>query len=1085
MKILNLRFKNLNSLVGEWSIDFTTHEYVSDGIFAITGPTGAGKSTILDAICLALYGRTPRLKSISKSSNEIMSRQTGECFAEVSFATQSGQFRAHWSQHRARKKANGKLAESKHEISDALSSRILESKKRNVAAAIEEKTGMDFDRFTRSMLLAQGGFAAFLQAAPDDRAPILEQITGTEIYSKISQHIHERKQNEQGKLEVLRAETGGIVILSDEDETTLKQKLIEQQKTEKNLWTKNERLKNSINRLNDIAALKSELLAINQETEALKNGLKAFAPDREILLKALKATELESEHATLSSKREEQKNELQLSTNLKIQLPDRERALGAKETAFIKAEEALLKVKSEQKNELELIKRVRELDLHILKQQSDLQSAYRDYRKLGAQLSEKKGQQQKHVIEQESATIKLAQIDDYLLVNADDATLITNLTGINEQLKSLKSINENISTTNNRVAELKKQTNSDNTRHKQQQTLSLKLKSKHDTTQKLVTQTHTSMAELLGNRHLREYRAKHDALLREMAYLKKIASLEDERLKLEDHKPCPLCGSLHHPFAQGNSPKIDETEKKTNQLSSLIHKAEELESKLQKYESEEKKSGFALAEAEKQLVQIEHKKDESQTNLQRFENELRAASEKQAELKKDLISELTPFGITKIPDDDLNTIATGLGIRLKGWQDAQTRKTKIENQNLELAAEIKNLETIMHTLNDSLEEKQKIQSENKSEFDKLTTERKRLYGRKNPDTEETRLAGQIVATEKSKDVEREKRDQTRQQLNGLKTRITTLNENIAKRRPELDKLEPSFIASCKKAGVEDEAAFISFRLSPEKRENLNRQARVLDDKQTELKTRKNDRETKLSQKVDKKSSENPLEELQKEYIEGQELLKNLGEEIGANKQKLINNTNAKNKHQEQQLLIKKQKKEYSRWDSLHLLIGSADGKKYRNFAQGLTFALMVSHANQQLEKMTDRYLLLRDQKQPLELNVIDNYQASEIRSTKNLSGGESFIVSLSLALGLSKMASQNVRVDSLFLDEGFGTLDEDALETALETLAGLQQDGKLIGVISHVSALKDRISTRISIQPLSGGKSTISGPGCKRQTENN
>ena len=83
------------------------------------------------------------------------------------------------------------------------------------------------------------------------------------------------------------------------------------------------------------------------------------------------------------------------------------------------------------------------------------------------------------------------------------------------------------------------------------------------------------------------------------------------------------------------------------------------------------------------------------------------------------------------------------------------------------------------------------------------------------------------------------------------------------------------------------------------------------------------------------------------------------------------------------------------------------------------------------------------------------------------------------------MASQNVRVDSLFLDEGFGTLDEDALETALETLAGLQQDGKLIGVISHVSALKDRISTRISIQPLAGGKSIISGPGCKRQTENN
>jgi exonuclease SbcC len=142
--------------------------------------------------------------------------------------------------------------------------------------------------------------------------------------------------------------------------------------------------------------------------------------------------------------------------------------------------------------------------------------------------------------------------------------------------------------------------------------------------------------------------------------------------------------------------------------------------------------------------------------------------------------------------------------------------------------------------------------------------------------------------------------------------------------------------------------------------------------------------------------------------------------------------------------------------------------------------MMTRHANRRLEKMTDRYLFVRDASEPLELNVIDNYQAGEIRSTKNLSGGESFIVSLALALGLSHMASRNVRIDSLFLDEGFGTLDEDALETALETLAGLQQDGKLIGVISHVAALKERIGTQIQVIPESGGHSRITGPGCRR-----
>jgi exonuclease SbcC len=160
-----------------------------------------------------------------------------------------------------------------------------------------------------------------------------------------------------------------------------------------------------------------------------------------------------------------------------------------------------------------------------------------------------------------------------------------------------------------------------------------------------------------------------------------------------------------------------------------------------------------------------------------------------------------------------------------------------------------------------------------------------------------------------------------------------------------------------------------------------------------------------------------------------------------------------------------------------MLIGSADGKKFRNFAQGLTFEMMVLHANKHLQKMNDRYILIRDHTHPLDLNVMDMYQADEIRSTKNLSGGESFLVSLALALGLSKMASQNVRIDSLFLDEGFGTLDEDALESALETLAGLRDENKLIGIISHVTALKERIPLQITIIQGNRGRSSIIGPG--------
>ncbi|WP_269845033.1 SbcC/MukB-like Walker B domain-containing protein, partial [Wohlfahrtiimonas populi] len=196
--------------------------------------------------------------------------------------------------------------------------------------------------------------------------------------------------------------------------------------------------------------------------------------------------------------------------------------------------------------------------------------------------------------------------------------------------------------------------------------------------------------------------------------------------------------------------------------------------------------------------------------------------------------------------------------------------------------------------------------------------------------------------------------------------------------------------------------------------------------------------------------------------------------------KLSENGKALSRIAEKKSAIDAQRAECQRWDKLHGLIGSADGKKYRNFAQGLTFELMVNHANRQLEKMTDRYLLMRDKAEPLKLNVMDNYQAGEERSTKNLSGGESFIISLALALGLSKMASRKVRVDSLFLDEGFGTLDEEALDTALAVLSNLHGEGKLIGVISHVSALKERIQTQIRVKPMNGGRSEIIGPGCER-----
>lgn len=1082
MRILHIRFQNLNSLAGEWEIDLTDPAFVADGIFAITGPTGAGKTTILDAICLALYGRTPRLNKVTKSGNEIMSRQTGECFAEVTFETQAGRYRCHWSQHRARKKPDGELQAPKHEIANADSGELFESRIRGVADRIESATGMDFDRFTRSMLLAQGGFAAFLQAAPDDRAPILEQITGTEIYSRISVRVHERHRSEQENLRLLQAETAGIALLAPEEEAETVRALEAGMKEEAVLAARVEETARAIAWLTAINGLRKELGDLAEEADRLRGETESFRPERERLDRAQNAAALDGAYATLAQVRKQQADD---RAGLKAEeeaLPGLESSAKEQAEVLKSAERQTVRAKEELKAAAPALQKVRSLDQKLADQKKAVSEGDEGCKKDAARIDTDNKARLAEREKRSKAHETLERADGYLREHARDEWLIGGLAGVEEQLNGLffkrKEILQKEAARETAAAALELAAKALDDCRKRSGIRKQELENASTQLQ----QGKDVLSRLLGDRLLREYRTEKETLLREMAFLTKIAELEDHRAKLEDGKPCPLCGATEHPFAEGNVPVSDETEEKIDVLTRLIRKAEDQEAAIRKLEEAERLARKNLVEAEKLESAGANDKKAAEKSLAELKDGLVKLRADFADRRQAVTAKLQPLGIADIPETAMLSLIESLRARLETWQAQAGKKADAEKRIADIDSELKRLDAVIETQSTALAEKLERLAALKQELAAGSDERKALYGDKNPDDEERRFNKTVSDAEGAERQARERHDALQQKWNTAKAHVESLRQRIDLREPELTRLENAFAAALAPIGFSNEEQFLAAILPPEARAELTATARDLDARQTDLKARQKDRKTRLTTEMAREITDRSLEELGPLFTEHEEALKELREVIAGLRHRLNENAAAKERIKEKRAAIEARKKECRRWENLHELIGSADGKKYRNFAQGLTFEIMIGHANRQLRKMTDRYLLIRDSAQPLELNVIDSYQAGEIRSTKNLSGGESFIVSLALALGLSQMASRNVRVDSLFLDEGFGALDEEALDTALETLAGLRRDGKLIGIISHVPALRERIAARIRVTPRAGGKSGISGPGCKQKT---
>lgn len=784
MKILAISGEKLASL-DRFEVRFDRGPLAQSGLFVICGPTGAGKSTLLDAMCLALYDRTPRLGT-GKGPLGLLQRGAVHAAAAVEFRDQHGKcYRASWQIHRARRRATGDWQEPQVELVSLDSGESLGShRKRDTLELIERKVGLGFEQFCRSVLLAQNEFSRFLQETGDDRARLLETITGGEIYTELSRQAFASCKAAGEALERTQARLHSLVQLSDEQR----------------------------------ADLRREETALVDKKQSLEHGeqaaLQRLAWDKEHAQRSLEVAQAEARqqaaHQALAQA---------APLRSELALGDRAETIRPALLERARSETALQKVeKLMAAGSVEL--------LEAAKKQHDEKAQAR----LERQAEREKLERELEVLE---ADLRLA---------------------------------------------------------------------------------HAS-ADLIARR----------------------AEL------LKPNKPCPLCGSLKHPAAQG---QLFEASDEKSLLTRIKQQRDALFAQKQKAQTLEREAFVA-----------------EQTTAARLAAAC-AAAEKARQLA-----------------------------------EVQRDAARADREAAEVAY------------------------------------RSALVAAQFADSDEP-------AVERLLAVPRATRDTQRRQVATLEQAIIASDSQLTDRRRRLDEMDPESAqhqaahrawqtAIETAAALLDENAARDLRLSPARCGATLSAAR----KQTE------ERLLHLALKLHQDdAARREAETLQAELVA--------------------------------------QRRTLGDWSVLAELIGSADGKKFRVFAQGLTLDTLLAHANQHLLRLRPRYALRRKNER-MELEMIDRDMGDETRDCATLSGGETFLVSLALALGLSSLAARSVRVESLFIDEGFGSLDRDALDGALSVLEELEASGQQIGVISHVSELAERVAYRVLVEPQRPGRSivTVLGPG--------